>query len=150
MNFDYPILAVDDDEDDLLLLKEAHKELNLPHPLITFNSGDKLVDYLQSSKQRPLLIICDYNLPKANGMEIRKNMLADSNTHYRSIPFVLLSTAMNEAQIRRGFDYQIQGFFVKPRSFAKLKEILSALITYWQLSEIPSSDLTNEHALRRK
>ena len=140
MNRQSPILAVDDDEDDLMLLKEAYDSFNLPNELILLRSGDELVEYLQSAKERPLLVICDYNLPKMNGLEIRRKMLEDPNTHYRSIPFVLLSTAMSKTQIRNGFDQEVQGFFVKPGSFSQLKLILSSIINYWQFSERPEAE----------
>jgi CheY-like chemotaxis protein len=58
-----PILIIDDDQDDLELIKQAAEHLRLSRPIYYFKNGDQLQDFLQTSPLSPFLIICDVNLP---------------------------------------------------------------------------------------
>ena len=59
-----PIIIVDEDEDDHAIVKQISKELELNLPLLFFKSSEELLEYLQSRKQSPFLIISEVNLPK--------------------------------------------------------------------------------------
>ncbi|HTE28278.1 response regulator [Flavitalea sp.] len=132
-----PIVIVDDDLDDLDLIKEAHEELKVPHPLILLKSGAALINYLQESSANPFIIISDFNLPIINGLELRKKILEDTSTRYKSIPYIIWSTGANSVQVKRSYDTFVQGFFLKPPTFEELKTTYSAILRYWELSLQP-------------
>jgi CheY-like chemotaxis protein len=135
----YPILIVDDDEDDLELIQAAAECLQISRPILFFRSGQELVDYLMSSGQSPFLIICDLNLAGENGFDLRTRILGSEELKYRSVPFVFWSTDASEKQIQHAYDLPAQGFFFKPGNFEELCDTFRVLLDYWQKSQHPKS-----------
>jgi CheY-like chemotaxis protein len=132
-----PVIIVDDDQDEHDLMKEVWKELNMSYPLISFFTGEQLLDYLQSDEQTPFLIISDINLHPIDGFELREKILEDESSKFKSIPFIFWSGSATEDQIKKAYDLSSHGFFIKASTFEELREILKDIIAYWQKSEIP-------------
>ena len=132
-----PFIIVDDDADEHDLIKEVWNELKLPYPLISFFTGAQLIDYLQSDKQIPFLIISDINLHPMDGFELRERILEDESSKFKSVPFIFWSGSATDDQIKKAYDLSSHGFFIKASTFQELKEILKDIIAYWQKSEIP-------------
>lgn len=53
MNKNGPIVIIEDDADDQLLLTEVLKELDFPNEVIFFSDGEKALAYLVSSGDNP-------------------------------------------------------------------------------------------------
>ena len=68
------VLIVDDDLDDLDLISEVIRHLKVARPIHYFTSGKELEDYLLSETASPFLIICDVNLPNADGFSIKREL----------------------------------------------------------------------------
>jgi CheY-like chemotaxis protein len=132
-----PILIVDDDEDDLEIIKEAAKQLDLGRPIHYFNNGNALEEYLKKGNKAPFLIICDVNLPQQSGFEVKKRISENSELKYKSVPFIYWSTAASEKQIKHAYDLPAQGFFFKPSNFDDLCATLRTIVDYWQKSQHP-------------
>ena len=132
-----PILILDDDEDDLEMISEAAKELKLNNPIILFNSGDELEQYLRSDKKSPFLVICDLNMPQYDGFALRQRISENKDTKYKSVPFMFWSTSASEKQIQYAYDLPVQGFFFKPNNFTDLCDTLKTIVHYWQKSQHP-------------
>lgn len=85
--------------------------------------GFNMVQFL-----KPDLIISDIMMPKINGFEFRKLLMADEKL--KSIPFIFLTAKGSEEDILQGYDYDIQEYIVKTSSpkiiLAKLKAILQS------------------------
>lgn len=132
-----PILIIDDDQDDLDLIKEVASFLKIDRPIHFFKSGDELVAYLRSNTLPPFLIICDVNLPGQDGFEVKKRISESEELKYSSVPFVYWSTSASEKQIQHAYDLPAQGFFFKPTNFDDLCETVKTLVAYWQKSQHP-------------
>lgn len=132
-----PILIVDDDEDDLMLIEEASKELKLRRPIHFFRDGKQLISFLQSSSLSPFIIICDVNLPGETGFDIKKDISGNKELRYKSVPFIFWSTAATDHQIQHAYDLPAQGFFFKPTHFEDLCDTLRLILGYWQKSQHP-------------
>ena len=76
----------------------------------------------------PDLIISDIMMPRVDGFEFRKRLVADEKL--KSIPFIFLTAKTSEEDILQGYDYDIQEYIVKTSSpkiiLAKLKAILKS------------------------
>ena len=83
------ILLVDDDEGDVLLMREGLKAVESPHALELAWDGDEALVRLRK-KPTPDLIILDLNLPKRNGREVFAQVKADPAL--AGIPLVVLTT----------------------------------------------------------
>lgn len=132
-----PIIVVDDDKDDLEIIKIAYSELERPNELVLLSSADELEKFIKKSQSPPFVILCDYNLPRTNGLQLRQRLLEGEDTRYQSTPFILWSTAATESQIRKAYDLLIQGFFIKPNSMTEVKQTFEFIINYWSQSQHP-------------
>jgi DNA-binding NarL/FixJ family response regulator len=132
------VYIIDDDIDDHQIVKEIWKDLGLPNQLLFFTSGADMMMHLSGSHVAPFLIICDLNLPKMNGFELRTKLLESANPKFKSVPFIFWSTHASEAQVREAYELSAHGFFIKGSSFTQMKESFTAIINYWALSEMPA------------
>lgn len=132
-----PILIVDEDSDDWELLLEAWKELEFENRLVFFNNGEDVLKYLNSGEVRPFLILCDVNLPKMDGFELKEKILQEDEVKYKSIPFVFWSAVASDTQIKKSYDLGGNGFFLKGHTFEEIKASLIEIVKYWQKSKVP-------------
>lgn len=132
-----PILIVNDDVDDREFLKEAWEELGYPNQLIFFTSGSDVIQYLDSKKPTPFLILCDVNLPKMDGFELKEKILADDIARYKSIPFVFWSDYVSKAQIEKSYDLGGNGFFIKGQTSEEIMKSLRDIVNYWANCKVP-------------
>lgn len=133
-----PIWIVDDDLEDQELIMDIFKELEWPHDLELFQTAEAFLQKLQASNEAPFLIISEVNLPKMSGFDLRQRMLDNPGNKFHSVPFIFWSTFASERQIRKAFDLNAHGFFIKESSFDKWKEVLIKIIEYWMISMMPS------------
>lgn len=134
-----PILVVDDDNDDLDMIKECIEELKVTRPVLYFTGGSELEQYLLEAPIAPFLIVCDLNLPLSDGFDIRDRMAHNKELKYKSVPFIFWSTDATEKQIQYAYDLPAQGFFFKPHSFGELCITFKTILDYWSLSSHPKS-----------
>jgi CheY-like chemotaxis protein len=134
-----PIILIDDDPDDLELFTEGFNSLNIGNEVIAFTNGFDAVEYLKQSGHQPLFILCDINMPKVNGLELRQVIYDDAVLRQKSIPFLFLSTADDRLFVDKAYDLAVQGYFKKPASIPEIKEMLLAIIIYWRYSHHPNS-----------
>lgn len=132
-----PILVVDDDEDELEMIKEASVYLKFKRPIHFFKSGNELIHYLISTGQSPFFILCDVNLPGETGFDIKKRIAENKELKYKSVPFLFWSTSASEKQIQYAYDLPVQGFFIKPNKFTALCDTFETILDYWQKSQHP-------------
>jgi CheY-like chemotaxis protein len=127
-----PVLIVDDDIDDREFLQDAWKDLHYSNTLIFMDNGEEALEYLQSAKTPPFLILCAVNLPKMDGFALKQKIYEDTEMNYRSIPFVFWSSQPSKAQIQKAYDYGVNGFFIKGSQFEEIKQSLLEIVQYWR------------------
>jgi CheY-like chemotaxis protein len=133
-----PILVIDDDLDDQFLMQKIFERIGLNIELVFFNNGREAFTYLQETKRETFLILCDINMPVMNGLELRALINADHVLHRKCIPFVFLSTAIRESDIRQAYDMSVQGFFQKESSLDQMQEVIMNIVRYWHKSKHPN------------
>lgn len=134
---DNPILIVDDDIEDLDLIKEVIEHLNIERAIHYFRSGVELETFLQTSSEAPFLVICDVNLPEEDGFAIKKRISLNKELKYKAVPFIYWSTDASEKQIQYAYDLPAQGFFFKPSQFTELCETFKTIMNYWEKCQHP-------------
>jgi CheY-like chemotaxis protein len=110
-----PIVIIDDDVEDLELISEAFKELNTKNELLCFDEPSQALNFLQSSDQQPLFILCDVNMNVLDGFEFRKKLFDHHELRLKSIPFLFLSTGGNRNDIMRAYSLFCARLFQKAR-----------------------------------
>jgi CheY-like chemotaxis protein len=126
-----PIVIIEDDLDDQELLSDIFRELAYPNEVIFFGDGLTALDYLTTTKVKPFLILSDINLPKLNGLELRKKVHNNEDLRLKSIPYLFFSTSAEHAHVVEAYSKSIQGFFIKPSSYEALKNTMFKIVEYW-------------------
>lgn len=138
MNKRGPIVIIEDDTDDQEILNEIFKELNYVNKLIFFDDSELALEYLTGTTTEPFLVLSDINMPKLNGMELREKVINNEDLRMKSIPYLFFSTSAEQKHVIDAYSRSIQGFFVKPTDYNKLKNIITKIVEYWQECESPN------------
>lgn len=134
-----PILIIDDDIDDTYFLSSAIKELNTPNEIVSLTSGDEVMDYLRTVAKQPFIIFCDINMPRQNGLELKKEIDNDPVLRKKSIPFVFYSTSASDAFIKKAYyEMTIQGFFEKGFNSVEIQRTVKTILDYWGICKHPN------------
>src|SRR5687768_15990127 len=116
-NYSQTIICVDDDPDDLQLLKEAIETIDPTFKIIQAQNGEEglaLLHKLQAQNILPCLIILDINMPKMDGRQTFQMIRAEE--HFSSIPIVIFSTSSSPLD-KMFFAKKNVEYFTKPISF---------------------------------
>jgi CheY-like chemotaxis protein len=130
------ILAVDDDEDDLLFVSRALEKSELPSKLYTVRNADAMMDFLRQSGEymprtapAPDLILLDLNMPGKNGKDALIEVRRDAALKH--IPVILFSTSGSEQDILDCYRLGANSYIQKPASFDAIVEVMDVLKKYW-------------------
>ncbi len=132
-----PVFIIDDDEDDHDIVREIWSELNVPNELVFFARAEDVLQTLSNITEAPFIIICDVNLPKMNGFDLRQKLLESNSRKFKSVPFIFWTTNASEAQVEYAYNLAAHGFFVKGTRFDEVKATLNTILNYWSISEMP-------------
>ncbi|MEJ7646436.1 MAG: response regulator [Chryseolinea sp.] len=134
-----PIILVEDDPDDQLLIAEITQSLNPNSEILIFDTGDAALEFLLATTQQPFIIICDVNMPRMNGLQLRREIVSNERLLKKAIPFVFFSTTAVEKQVDLAFDMVVQGYFEKGNTYEELKEELKMIYDYWRHCKHPNT-----------
>lgn len=139
MKNNHPILIVEDDVDDREFIQSALHAIGVKNEQVCFRDGESALKYLQTSDQETFLILSDINMPRLNGIELKKAINEDDGLRKKSIPFVFLTTSCAKKEVEKAFDLMAQGFFTKPKNLNELKDTLQKVVGYWNACKHPGS-----------
>jgi CheY-like chemotaxis protein len=138
MNKTGPIIIIEDDLDDQDILTEIFKELAYSNEVIFFGDSLKALAYLTNTEIEPFLVLSDINMPKLNGIELREKVHNNEDLRMKSIPYLFFSTSAEQKHVIDAYSRSIQGFFIKPSNYEKLKSTIRKIVEYWQECESPT------------
>lgn len=124
----FQILIIDDDRTVQLMLTRM---LELQgYEVITASDGEE--GMAQAQQFRPALIICDWIMPRLNGLEVCRRIKADPtlSTTY----FILLTSLASVADRVKGLDAGADDFIAKPIEHNELKARVRAGLRLHQLN----------------
>ncbi len=128
MTFTPVVLCVDDDEDDLIFIKEAINTQKHPFEIEQAMDGEQAMEFLNRNledRKLPCLVIMDMNMPKMNGKQTIEKMKAHPDL--ARIPVVVFTTSTNETD-RLYFESKGIHFLSKPFDYKNfIKEIVGLL-----------------------
>jgi CheY-like chemotaxis protein len=134
-----PIIVIDDDEDDHEIIIEVCEKIGVSQHLKCFRDGEDALTYLKISHEYPCIILCDINMPRLTGFELRKTINANNSLRERAIPFIFYSTAASMMQVREAYNMTVQGFFLKGSNLDEAERTFKVILDYWQLCKRPNS-----------
>jgi CheY-like chemotaxis protein len=120
------IFLAEDDEDDILLFKEALSELQMDITLITVQDGEQLMMRLHNNEQLPKMVFLDVNMPRKNGFACLAEIKLDKKL--KPIPIIILSTSSETKTVSKLYETGAQYFIRKPNEFSLLKNLIKRAI----------------------
>ena len=135
------VLVVEDDEVDVMNMRRCVAAAKLPWLVETAGGGDEALSLLRTREARHgraqrWLVLIDLNLPGMNGFDLLARIAADPVT--AGLPVVVMTTSRDDRDVRAAFAARACGYFVKPLVREQFIAIISAIGTYWTLSEHPT------------
>lgn len=138
MNKRGAFVIVENDSDDQDFFAEVFKELGYRNEVLFFNDGQEALAYLTAKTSEPFIVFSDINMPKLNGIELRKQIHENEDIRLKTIPYLFFTTIAEQEAVIDAYSKSIQGFFVKPRTYEGLKNTIKTIVEYWQLCESPN------------
>ena len=137
-----PILLVEDDNADALLIQRAIRKAKITNPVHRVDDGDAAVQYLagaiEGSSPTPVVVLLDLKLPRRSGFEVLA-WLRGNRAAMRRLPVVILTSSSQDADVNRAYDLGANSYLVKPGDPDGLLRVLQNVHTYWlELNQPPA------------
>ncbi len=133
------ILYVEDNSDDIELTLRAFKRSKFSNRIHIARDGEKAIEYLKKAENgeepMPGLILLDIKLPKIDGIEVLKYI--KSRNKLKRIPVVMLTTSVNDKDVKDCYDLGANSYIVKPVSFDSFIKTIENIELYWILTNQP-------------
>jgi two-component system, chemotaxis family, response regulator Rcp1 len=128
------VLLVEDNEGDVLLTREAFKELTIRTKLSVVYDGAEALQFLKregvyADAEYPQLILLDINMPGLNGIEVLE--FIKSNPLLRQIPVVMLTTSASTDDIKVCYEKSANCFITKPLEFKEFLSVIRSIESFW-------------------
>ncbi len=121
-----PILLVEDNSGDVLLVREMLKEHKIDNELLVVADGEKAIEFLTVIEAGdhpvcPALVILDLNLPRKSGREVLAYIRETSRCV--SIPVLVLSSSNASADRQAALNFGARQYIRKPSDLAAFMDI---------------------------
>ena len=128
------VLLVEDDEDDVLLTREALKDSKVIVSMAVAEDGDVALQRLRrqppfQDAPVPDLILLDLNLPRVSGRQVLKELKADPAL--KLIPVVVLTTSQADTDVVKCYDLGANCYITKPVDFEQFQRIIKVIDDFW-------------------
>lgn len=133
------VLLVEDDLNDIFLVKRAFKMAHLENPLQVVTDGQEAIHYLRGDGKYadretyplPKLIVMDIKMPRKTGFEVLEWVKRDGPL--RRIPIVIVSSSDRPSDINRAYELGANAYMVKPVNFRAVEHLFQSITHYWGL-----------------
>lgn len=142
----FTILLIEDNENDVLLLRRAMINSGMTHVVRLAQDGMEALNYLRGSGKFadratypfPDIILLDLKLPRLSGLELLA-WLKD-NPEHRVVPTIVLSSSELEDDVRKAYELGANTYLVKPTDFDMLTEMVRKVCDYWEICVKPQKE----------
>ncbi len=124
------VLLVEDNPDDVIMIREAFEQSLTPIQLYVVSNGEQAIKFVRRTDTdalRPSLILLDLNLPIRNGLEVLAELKSD--TEFLSIPIVVLTTSQAPNDIQQCYSLHANAYIIKPPDFDGYADVIKQVAT---------------------
>jgi CheY-like chemotaxis protein len=136
------MLIVEDNKGDIMLIKRAFSQSNIPHEITIARTGEEALNVLNNSSinHQVDMIILDLNLPGMSGHEVLQ--ILKNNENYKHIPVFVLSSSRAIEDVVTSYEEHANCYLVKPHSLDMLRDIIHRIGQFWfSLAVLPNGEL---------
>jgi len=123
MNENTVILIAEDDAGHFALVKKNLWRMCITTSFLHFRNGQEVLDFLYMRGDGPVMIpgtpyllLLDIRMPKVDGIEVLRQIKADSEL--RKMPVMMLTTTSEPAEVQRCYDMGCSFYIVKPSHYS--------------------------------
>ena len=140
------ILLVEDDADEIHLMKRALAKAGLNNPLQVISHGGDVIPYFEGKGAfadrgafpLPGLVFLDLRLPGISGLYLLAWI--KGNPDHRHIPVVLFTSSDDPEDLRRAYQFGANSYLIKPMEFDDFVDMIKVTGTYWiNLNSTPTT-----------
>jgi len=126
------ILLLEDDENDIVIMKRALKSAGLSNRLLVIEDGKAAIDYFAGKGEYadrarfplPALVFVDINLPLRTGIAVLEFL--QGMREFSDVIRIVLTSSNLQSDIQRAYRAGANSYVVKPPTPEKLVEIAGA------------------------
>lgn len=132
-----PILLVEDNYNDILLIQRAFRKANIEQPMTIVSDGDEAIAYLSQQGKyadtetysTPVVVLLDLKLPRRSGLEV----LAWIRQHpiFKRLLVIVLTSSRENSDLDRAYELGTNSYLVKPVNFQDFVELIELIDSYW-------------------
>ncbi len=131
------ILLVEDNEDDLFLMKRALRSARIVNPVIVVETGQEAMDYLggagkfadRDSYPSPAVVFIDLKLPLVFGHEVLAWIRR--RKEFESLVLIVLTSSNEASDLNRCYSLGANSYLVKPPTTEQLEALAKAFKWQW-------------------
>ncbi len=133
------ILVVEDDPDDIYLIKRAVDKSRLANPIRFVRDGEEALSYLRAegwysdreAHPLPFLIFLDLHMPRVDGFEVLRWIKSRPELH--QIKVVVLTSSAAERDYAQAMQLGAHSYFVKPGGLEEFVQLMLRIQGHWLL-----------------
>lgn len=133
----YTVLLVEDDPNDIILIKRAFSKANITNPLQVVEDGEEAIAYLagqghygdREKYPLPRLLLLDLKLPRKSGHGVLEWL--GQQPRLKRLTVVVLTSSKQINDINKAYDLGANSYLVKPVTFDSLVDMVKTLNFYW-------------------
>ena len=135
----FTVLLVEDDLNDIFLVKRAFKRAEVHNPLQVVTDGGEAIQYLigegkyadRQTHPLPHLIVMDIKMPRMTGFDVLEWIKSEHTL--RRIPVVIVSSSDRPEDINRAYELGANAYMVKPVDIKAVEHLFESITQYWGL-----------------
>jgi len=136
------VLIVDDDTNDIELMRLAFEKAKAPCALLSVHDGADAIKYLGGEGKyadrdlfpMPLLVLLDLNMPRLNGFEVLSWIQKQGTSTFPLV--ITLSYSHLESDIRRAYELGANAYIAKPVDLDGSVSLVKLLINLERLAAL--------------
>jgi CheY-like chemotaxis protein len=135
-------LIVDDDSDDIELMRLAFEKAKAPCGVMSVPDGGEAIKYLSGEDKysdrglypMPVLVLLDLNMPRLNGFDVLAWVQKNSTSNFPLV--ITLSYSHLESDIRRAYELGTSAYVAKPVDLESSVSLVKLLINLERIAPL--------------
>ena len=131
------ILLAEDEEDYVVLIRNAFSQARIPNPLHVVENGEEVIAYLQGNGKYanrvefplPDLLLLDLKMPRVDGFEVLHWIRKQPSLS--TLRVLVLTSSEQIREVNQAYQLGANSFMVKPQDFQDLKQLSTLILDYW-------------------